>query len=50
MRIFKSKPGELADYPCWVIYWKDKMLIHETFLGVIKLFLTERDLDKHLIG
>lgn len=50
MRIFKSKPGEIADYSCWVIFWKDKMLFHKTLLGVIKLFLIERYDDRHLIG
>jgi hypothetical protein len=54
MKIFKQKGGVISEKDCWVCIATYKgmpyLYIADTFLGLIKILLTEFAKDRHLVG
>ncbi len=50
MKISKESPGVISNTPIWVAIEGSYLYTSETFLGLLKILLTERNQDKHLVG
>jgi hypothetical protein len=50
IKIFKEKAGVISGDPIWVAFEGPYMYLHSTFLGLLKLLITEWRNDRHLVG
>ena len=49
MRVFKEKAGVISVNPCWVCIDKYWLYTADTYLGLLKLFITEWRHDRHFV-
>jgi hypothetical protein len=50
MRVFKEKAGVISKESVWVCVDRYWLYIADTYLELLKMFITEHCNDKHLVG
>ena len=50
MKLFRERAGVISEVPVWVCLANHRIFIHERFLSLVWIVVTEWNDDRHLVG